>query len=293
MSVLEFGAAENSYIPEGLKLSRHVGIGANQKLMNRNSALTESLVVNLNDVTEEKGINSEELYNLGPGSFDVVIMANTIDFLTSPREVFRSAWNLLKPGGKMIVPFTDKEALKSKFERAQTKMWQDFNDDQHMWVCGSFFQFSAGDGWGDLKGFDITPEASKKEEGIAALLNQSKGMSVFVVQATKAIQEESIDPLNPEKSFSSKMWMLPTLEERDKKLLAPRLARSFQLLKSDEDVGALVKNVEVLPKVYESLIKMDQFAFTFSMQSQLAADLVTDPDFDGNDEQIKALKMGK
>merc|ERR1712183_1173323 len=36
----------------------------------------------------------------------------------------------------------------------------------------------------------------------------------------------------------------------------------------------------------------DQFAFTFEMQSQLAADLVLDPDFVGNDEQITALKEG-
>jgi hypothetical protein len=38
---------------------------------------------------------------------------------------------------------------------------------------------------------------------------------------------------------------------------------------------------------------MDQFAFTFSMQAQLAADLVGDPDFTGSDIQINNMKMGK
>ena len=38
---------------------------------------------------------------------------------------------------------------------------------------------------------------------------------------------------------------------------------------------------------------MDQFAFTFGMQAQLATDLITDPGYNGNDEQILALKMGK
>ena len=42
----------------------------------------------------------------------------------------------------------------------------------------------------------------------------------------------------------------------------------------------------------QALIKMDQFAFTFSMQAQLAADLVTNPDFNANDEQLIALKQG-
>ena len=89
MAVLEFGAAEDSYLPDGLQLSRHVGIGANKALMEENSALTESLVADLNDVVEEFGVNSDELKALGAGSFDVILMANTIDFLTSPREVFR------------------------------------------------------------------------------------------------------------------------------------------------------------------------------------------------------------
>ncbi len=293
MSVLEFGAAENSYLPKELKLSRHVGVGANKALMDKNSALTESLVVNLNDVVEEQGVNSEELSNFGAESFDAIVMANTIDFLSSPREVFRSAWYLLKPGGIMLVPFVNKDAYTSKFERAQTKMWRDFNDDQHMWVCGSFFQFSAGDGWEGLKGFDISPESAKKAEGVAGLLKQGGGMNMFVVQARKAKQDEAIDPSNPEKSFRSKMWLMPTLEDRDKKLLAPRLTRSYEVMKSDEDINALAKNVQTLPKVYESLIKMDQFAFPFGMQAQLATDLVTDKDFNGSDEQIKALKMGK
>ncbi len=193
----------------------------------------------------------------------------------------------------MLVPFTNREAFKSKFERAQTKMWRDMTDDQHMWICGSFFQFSASEGWENLKGFDISPEEAKKEEGILAALSPKKGMNMYVVQATKAQQDDSINPENPEKSFSSNMWLLPTLEERDKQLLAPRLARAYDATKSERDTDAMANNVKQLPKVYESLIKMDQFAFTFGMQAQLATDLISDPDFNGNDEQITALKMGK
>lgn len=89
MSVLELGAAEESYLPEGVKLARHVGVGASQTLMDKNPALTEALVVNLNDVEEEKGVNSEDLRRLSAEPFDAIIMANTIDFLTNPREVFK------------------------------------------------------------------------------------------------------------------------------------------------------------------------------------------------------------
>lgn len=89
MSVLELGAAENSYLPEGLKLAKHVGVGANKKLMEENPALTESHAIDLNKVVEEEGVDSEELKKIANGGFDVVIMANTVDFLTNPREVFK------------------------------------------------------------------------------------------------------------------------------------------------------------------------------------------------------------
>eukprot|EP00566_Odontella_aurita_P008415 CAMPEP_0113556372 /NCGR_PEP_ID=MMETSP0015_2-20120614/17222_1 /TAXON_ID=2838 /ORGANISM="Odontella" /LENGTH=655 /DNA_ID=CAMNT_0000457725 /DNA_START=272 /DNA_END=2239 /DNA_ORIENTATION=- /assembly_acc=CAM_ASM_000160 len=294
MSVLEFGAAENSYLPEGLALSRLVGVGASTDMMDRNPALTEKLVVDLNDVVADNGIDSDDLRKLGSNTFDVIVMANTIDFLTNPREVFKSAWNLLKPGGLMMVPFMSKDAYVEKFERAQTKMWRDMNDDQHMWIAGSFFQFSAGDGWESLKGFDVSPEGAKIDDGgpLSGLMGQKKGKSIFVVQATKAYQDDAVDAEDPEKSFKSKMWMVPTLESRDKMLVAPRLARAYV---ADSTSGKDIwsgKIEHTLPKVYESLIKMDQFVFTFSMQAQLAADLATDPDFDANDEQIAALKMG-
>ena len=82
---------------------------------------------------------------------------------------------------------------------------------------------------------------------------------------SKNAQDDEIDALDPKKSFKSRMWVVPTLEEHHKKLLAPRLTRSYNSLKTQEDKDALAKNVESLPTIYESLIKMDQFAFTFKI----------------------------
>ena len=161
MSILEFGAAEESYFPDGLNPSRHVGVGLNPKLMEENPSLTEKLVVDLNVVVEDRDVDNDELRQLAVEPFDAIIMSNTIDFLQHPREVYRTAWSLLKPGGIMLTAFSTKKFYKSKFERAQTKMWRDFNDDQHMWIAGSFHQFSAGDGWEQLLGFDISPDTAK------------------------------------------------------------------------------------------------------------------------------------
>lgn len=197
----------------------------------------------------------------------------------------------------MIVPFLSKDAYADKFDEAFTKQWRDMTDDQHMWVCGSFFQFSAGDGWEGLKGFDISPEdAKKEEEGMLAKLQQNNDSGApcgaFVVQAKKKSMAEEVDENDVEGFIQSRLWMMPTLEDRDKKLVSPRLARAYDSLESQDDKDRMVKHLDSLSKVYASLIKMDQFAFTFSMQAQLAADLVGDPSFDGNDLQINNMKMG-
>lgn len=295
MSVLELGAAETSYLPENLKLSRHVGVGLNDKLMDENPSLTEKLIVDLNKVVVDGDVDSEELRKLMDEPFDAIIMSNTADFLSNPREVFKSAFLLLKPGGICINAFSSKKAYEEKFGRAQTRMWVDYTDDQHMWVAGSFYQFSAGDGWQNVNGFDLSPESAKDNfdnEGPLKFLEQGKDNNIYAVQATKGYQDEIVDEADPEKSINSRMWMLPTMEERDKRLVVPRLGRSYSLLKSSERKEAINDNIQYLPKIYEALIKMDTFAFTFEMQSALAADLVLDPGFNANDEQIKALKEG-
>merc|ERR1719343_541582 len=295
MSVLELGAAEKSYLPENLKLSRHVGVGLNDKLMEENPSLTEKVIVDLNKVVEDGDVDSDELRKFIDEPFDAVIMANTADFLTHPREVFKTAWLLLKPGGICMNAFSTNKAFGNKFQRAQTRMWQDYTDDQHMWVAGSFYQFSAGEGWQNVMGFDISPESAKdnfEDSGPLKFLDKGKNNNIYVVQASKGYQDENIDEADPAKSINSKMWMLPTMEERDKKLVVPRLGRSYSLTNNPDRKDAIRDNIQFLPKIYEALIKMDTFAFTFEMQSQLAADLVLDPDFNASDEQINSLKEG-
>ncbi len=65
--------------------------------MENNPSITESIVLDLNRVIDDEGLDSDEfemLFSGGNGGendrrFDAVIMANTIDFLNHPREVFK------------------------------------------------------------------------------------------------------------------------------------------------------------------------------------------------------------
>jgi len=296
MSILELGAATNSYLPQGFTPSRHVGVGANMEQMNQNPSLTDKLIVDLNNAIEDRDVDSDELRTLSKEPFDAIIMSNTVQYLTSPREVFRSAWYLLKPGGVMYVAFPGKDAMNGIFKDAESVIWNQYNDDQHLWITGSFFQFSAGDGWESLLGFDISPESAKGKDGspLSNLLNQKKNNKIFVVQATKGFQDQSIDLDNIERSVNSLSWMLPTLEDRDKKLVVARLTRALETSRDPVALKTVIeRNIVYLPVVYEDALKrMDQFAFTFTMQSQMAAELVCDPDFCGSKEQILSLKEG-
>ena len=297
MSVLEFGAAENSYLPEDIELERHVGVSLSPTLMEKNPRLTERLTVDLNDVTEEIGVNSDELYALGSDQFDAIIMANTVEFLSNPREVYKSAYRLLKPGGIMMVSFSSSDAYE-QFAKAQNKWWRMFNSDQHTWVTGSFFRFSAGEGWANLKGFDASPEGAKGVTETSGPLDKILGKSdkpknMYIVQARKDAIDDVIDVENAEKSFSTKLWLTPVMESRDKELVAARLGAIYKSNVSNERKQALSDNIDTLPKIYECLIKMDQFAFPFGLQAELAANLVSDPSFVANDEQILALRQGK
>jgi SAM-dependent methyltransferase len=297
MSVLELGAGEDSYLPSDLKLSRHVGVGACSRQMERNPALTQSMEVDLNTVVPGRDVDSDDLRRLAQEPFDAIIIANTVDYLTNPREVFRSAWYLLKPGGFMMVAFSGKDVTKDQFKDAQTAIWSQYNDDQHMWITGSFFQFSAGDGWESLLGFDISPDSANQAdagpmEKMDNVLNRRKANNIYVVQATKVSQDDSINLENIERSINSLCWMLPVLEDRDKKLVVPRLTRVVETADSDKIKDAIEKNIQHLPTIYKSMSRMDQFAFTFAMQSQMAADLVCDPDFEGSEAQMESLKEG-
>lgn len=195
----------------------------------------------------------------------------------------------------MIVTFVGKDGVKDKFTEARTRIWQQYNDDQHMWMTGSFFHFSAGDGWENLRGFDISPEtAAEMNAGpLQKLTKPNKANNLYVVQATKGFQDDCIDLENLERSLQSLLWMLPTMEDRDKKLVVPRLTRALETAENKKAMKAAIeKNIEHLPAIYEVLMKMDKFSFTFSMQSQLAADLICDPDFNGNEKQMLALREG-
>ena len=79
-TVLDLGAGERSHLPESLGVAKLVGLGLNAAHLDANAALDERLV---------RDLNSDPSLPYADDAFDAVVMTNAIEFLTSPRELFR------------------------------------------------------------------------------------------------------------------------------------------------------------------------------------------------------------
>ena len=88
MSILELGAAENSYLPPNLKPNKHIGVGAISSQMESNPSITKSYVIDLNTVIEDEGIdskvfNEEIIGEGGGGQFDAILTARMNNLLNT------------------------------------------------------------------------------------------------------------------------------------------------------------------------------------------------------------------
>ena len=112
-------------------------------------------------------------------SFDHVSLSSGIQYLVEPKELFREVWRVLRPGGKCFVSFL------SRFpgsELRPARMWTTMNEEQKIWIVGSYFFYSAEDGWSGIEGFDLFSESTQE-----LIFEKQAGRDVhaYVVQATK------------------------------------------------------------------------------------------------------------
>ena len=93
-AVLDLMTAWISHLPPEVTYARVAGLGMNPEELQRNPRLTECVVQNLNATPE---------LPYPDATFDAVLNAVSIQYLTRPIEVYASVCRVLRPGGLALI----------------------------------------------------------------------------------------------------------------------------------------------------------------------------------------------
>jgi len=97
--VLDLMASWQSHLPEQPADIHVAGLGLNAEELRANPRLAEHVV---------KDLNSRAGLPWNDGTFDAVICAASIEYLVEPHAVLREVGRVLKPGGPLVVTFSDR-----------------------------------------------------------------------------------------------------------------------------------------------------------------------------------------
>ena len=168
-SVLDLCSSWTSHIEGNIagKMTRIAGLGMNAKELDKNTALTDWIVQDLN-------VNPT-LTKYEDESFDVVLCQLSIDYLTKPLQVLKEVGRILKVGGQVHIIFSNRLFLSKA-----VGLWTGGDDIDHAYYVGSYLHFCNG-GFEDIKAEDLSSRKGGKDKRIV-------GDPLFVVSATKKKQ---------------------------------------------------------------------------------------------------------
>jgi SAM-dependent methyltransferase len=129
-AILDLMSSWVSHLPEDLEFVRVAGLGMNALELARNPRLTDHIVQNLN-------LQPELPYDTA--SFDAVVNAVSIQYLTRPVEVFRSCARVLRPGGLHVVALSHR-----CFPTKAIRAWHVLPAGQRLEVVQAYFSNAGG-----------------------------------------------------------------------------------------------------------------------------------------------------
>ncbi|MDJ0850288.1 MAG: methyltransferase domain-containing protein [Myxococcota bacterium] len=142
--VLDLMSSWVSHLPEDLAFARVAGLGMNGAELEANPRLTEHVVHDLNR-DPELPYESE--------SFDAVVNAVSIQYLTRPVEVFRSVARVLRPGGVHLVAMSHR-----CFPTKAIRAWHVLPPRERLAVTATYFRLA--EGYDEARFLDRSPEGA-------------------------------------------------------------------------------------------------------------------------------------
>lgn len=124
-AVLDLMSSWISHLPKDFEFERVSGLGMNAEELRQNPRLTDRVVQDLN-LEPELPYEDE--------SFDAVINAVSIQYLTRPAEVFRSCARVLRPGGVHLIAMSHR-----CFPTKAIRAWHVLPPDERVQVIRQYF----------------------------------------------------------------------------------------------------------------------------------------------------------
>lgn len=130
--VLDLMSSWVSHLPPEVEYGRVSGLGMSAAELAENPQLSDYVV---HDLNAEPELPYED------ASFDFVVNAVSVQYLTQPREVFASVGRVLRPGGSHIVAFSHR-----MFPTKAVAVWQALSNDDRIRLIASYFALAGGFG---------------------------------------------------------------------------------------------------------------------------------------------------
>lgn len=163
--ILDLMSSWVSHLPDDVEFAHVEGHGMNREELAKNSRLDGYFIQNLNH-NPKLPLNNED--------FDAVLITVSVQYLQYPEAVFAEIYRILKPGGIVIVSFSNR-----MFFQKAIAIWRDNSETGRVELVKNYFQA--------VPGFS-TPETVINQPPIPAflqMLGMAGGDPFYAVIATK------------------------------------------------------------------------------------------------------------
>jgi len=128
--VLDLMTSWVSHLPEDVAYGRVAGLGMNAAEVAANPRLTERLVHDL---------NADPRLPYGDAAFDAVLICVSVQYLTRPVETFQEVGRVLRPGGALVVTFSNR-----CFPTKAVRAWAALDDAGHVALVRAYVEDAGG-----------------------------------------------------------------------------------------------------------------------------------------------------
>ena len=152
--VLDLLSSWRSHWPRGHSKARMVGLGLNAVEMRENPDLDEHVV---HDVNKEPRLPFDD------GAFDAVVITVSVQYLVHPVEVFQEVNRTLRPGGLLLVIFSNR-----MFFNKAVRIWRVSGDGLKLDLVASYFQHAGN--YEEPKRMYLNPERGPEEDPVYVVM---------------------------------------------------------------------------------------------------------------------------